>query len=134
MPNDASMTDEQLSRLTDEFLNLEYDRSAVLIHLSYAELEAAHNDILKQLGLELAIGVWENSEWFGSKLVIDANEGPISFSRRCSMPSGRRCGGGKPTTADLATLPTARHALHPARRYIFLPATPGPDRRVDTSW
>jgi hypothetical protein len=73
------MTDEQLSRLTNEILNLEYDRSAVLSELSDAELENAYNDVLKQFGLELAIGVWENSEWLGSKLVIDANEGPISF-------------------------------------------------------
>jgi hypothetical protein len=76
---EATMTDEQLEGFTEEVLNLECDRSAVLAVLSDAALETAHDDMLKQFGLELAIGIWENSDWYGSKLVIDANEGPISF-------------------------------------------------------
>jgi hypothetical protein len=113
---EARMTDQQLERFTGEVLALECDRSAVLAELSDAELETANEDMLKQFGLELAIGVWENSEWYGSKLVIDANEGPISFfqtvfyairlemRRRQTECRSSDCGGDPESPSHLAAL------------------------------
>ncbi len=74
------MTTQQLEQLADELLRVDIDQpSAILSDLSDDELETAFGEILNQFGLELVIGAYEKSEWVGGKLVIDANEGPISF-------------------------------------------------------
>ena len=49
----------------------------VLGSLSDHDLQAAYDHVLEQFALELLIGAHENSEWSDSKLVIDANHGPI---------------------------------------------------------
>jgi len=71
------MTLEQLNELCDEVLDSDCEGSAILLALSDAELQTACADVLKQYGLELAIGAEEQSTWMGELLLIGANLGPI---------------------------------------------------------
>lgn len=93
------MTIQQLEKLCDELLlNPDGDRSEILAALSDEELRTAYSDVLRQWGLELCCGAYENSTWMGGVLMIAGNEGPIKasataflailveFDRRCIRP------------------------------------------------
>jgi hypothetical protein len=74
------MNDNLYQQLFHEFTTTDIsDGSVVLSHLDDDELQHAHDAALRQFGLELVIGACEKSDWLGSKLVIDSNEGAISF-------------------------------------------------------
>jgi hypothetical protein len=72
------MTLDQLESLCYELLVSDSDTSAVLAALSDEELQDAYADVLRQYGLELVCGAYDNSHWMSSELlVIGANQGPI---------------------------------------------------------
>jgi hypothetical protein len=77
-----AMTLHQLEDLCYELAFSDDDTSAVLAALSDTELQAAYTDVLRQYGLELVCGAYENSGWMGELLMIGANEGPI---KACAM-------------------------------------------------
>ena len=66
-----------LEGLCDELLQSDCERSAVLAALTDAELQDAYVDVLQQFGLELVIGVDENSSCMSDLLVVGGNQGPI---------------------------------------------------------
>jgi hypothetical protein len=70
-----------LEELCDELLQSECERSAILAALSDAALQDAYVDVLHQFGLELVIGVDEQSSWMSDLLVIGSNQGPIHASQ-----------------------------------------------------
>jgi hypothetical protein len=72
------MTLQQLEDLCYEIVGSD----SALAALSDAELQAAYTDVLRQYGLELVCGAYENSGWMGDLLMIGANEGPI---KACAM-------------------------------------------------
>ena len=77
------MTLTQLNDLCAELLDPGCERSAILAAMSDTELQVACVDVLRQYGLELAIGAEDKSTWMpehGSsrwRLVVAANWGPI---------------------------------------------------------
>jgi hypothetical protein len=71
------MTLEQLENLCDELLVSKCDASPMLSAFTDIELLDAYDGILRQYGLELAVGAYHRSEWINGQLLIAANEGPI---------------------------------------------------------
>jgi len=72
-------TPEHLEQLAGELLHIDIDQPCpTVVSLSDAELQVAFDDVLHQFGLELAIGVSEQSEWVGDLLVINANQAAIT--------------------------------------------------------
>ncbi len=70
------MTLQQLENFCYELLDSGADTNA-LAALSDAELQDAYTDVLRQYGLELVCGAYEDSTWMGGMLMIAGNEGPI---------------------------------------------------------
>jgi hypothetical protein len=70
-----------LEDLCDELLQSDCERSAILAALTDTELQNTYVDVLRQLGLELVIGVDEHSHWLSDLLVIGSNLGPIHASQ-----------------------------------------------------
>lgn len=72
--------DHFVDALADEVLRFDTDKpSQILTALSDDELRVGYDNVLKQFGLELAIGSCEDSQWIDGNLVIQANEEPIHF-------------------------------------------------------
>jgi hypothetical protein len=71
------MTLEQLENLCDELLVPDCDVTPLLSAFTDAELLDAYDGVLRQYGLELVCGAYENSTWMGGVLMIAGNEGPI---------------------------------------------------------
>lgn len=66
---------EQLENLCCDLLASDSD--TMLAALSDSELQDAYVDVLRQYGLELVCGAYDNSTWMGGVLMIAGNEGPI---------------------------------------------------------
>jgi hypothetical protein len=73
----TNMTFQQLEDLCIELVQSDCDRSESLAAFSDAELQDVYVSVLRQFGLELAIGVDEHSHWMSDSLLIYSNQGPI---------------------------------------------------------
>jgi hypothetical protein len=75
------MTKKQIARLFDELQDADCtcEMSDLLSPLSYDDLQTAHEDLLDQFGHELAMGALEQSGWLCGNLLINANQGSVSF-------------------------------------------------------
>lgn len=77
--DEPRFTPEQMEQLAGELLHIDIGQPCpTLFSLSDDELQVAFDDVLRQFGLELAIGVSEQSEWMGDLLVISANQTAIT--------------------------------------------------------
>jgi hypothetical protein len=71
------MTLQELEELCCELLQCDSETGAILSAMSDTELQAAHDDVVRQYGLELVIAADEHSNWMGELLIIGANQGQI---------------------------------------------------------
>ncbi len=75
------MNEQKRDQIFDQFLeaNCPCEMSDVLSPLPDDDLQAVHEDILDQYGLELAFGALERSAWFCGNLIVNANQEAICF-------------------------------------------------------